>query len=126
MKVLHQMGTKVRKEHLVQTIILLYTFRKKAGSSHRMPSDIQLLHKTIANISGHVSSLNIDEMSTCYLYLRKMGMGHDQTLMQELLMRSLREIETTEEIVGLAALCRLVVGINAGRDFHTHVVFTLH
>lgn len=58
-------------------------------------------------------------MSTCYLYLRKLGVENTDPVLQDLLIQALNEIETSENIIGLPTLSRLVVGINSGRDFFT-------
>ncbi|XP_005177835.3 FAST kinase domain-containing protein 1, mitochondrial isoform X1 [Musca domestica] len=104
----------MQKEHVVQTIVLLWMFRRLNDvDNHR-----SILDKIEPLLMQYVEQLNVNEISTCYLYIRKMGEENSHPLLQELLTRALNCVENSD-VVGLPALSRLIVGINAGRNFFT-------
>ncbi|XP_073823104.1 FAST kinase domain-containing protein 1, mitochondrial isoform X2 [Musca autumnalis] len=114
MNITDSLLTQMHKEHVVQTIVLLWMFKRQNDVGNLKP----MLDKIMPLLKQYVDELNVNEMGTCYLYLRKMGEENSHPLLQELLTRSLDIVEKSE-LVDLPALSRLVVGINAGRNFFT-------
>lgn len=112
---LKQIEGNMQKEHVVQSIILLWMFYKQNDVDNHK----SLLDKLKRILMENIKKLNITELSTCYLCLRKMDEDNSQPLMRDLLMTALKEVESSEEIISLTALSRLVVGINTGRNFFT-------
>ncbi|TMW43306.1 hypothetical protein DOY81_011615 [Sarcophaga bullata] len=109
----------LQKEHIVQSIILLWMFNRQSNLSFQQPLEQKIIEFLMPILNKYVPILNINEMSTSYLYLRKMGVENTNPEMQKILTNALHEIEHSGEVVCLAALSRLVVGINTGRDFFT-------
>lgn len=94
-------------------------FNRQSNVSYQQPLEQKIIEFLMPLLNKYVPVLNINEMSTSYLYLRKMGVENTNPEMQKILTNALHEIEDSGEIVGLAPLSRLVVGINTGRDFFT-------
>lgn len=78
-----------------------------------------LINYIILLLKDYVPKLNINELSTCYLYLRRMNVENNDPVLQQLLINALNKVDSSDDIIGLPALSRLVVGINTGRDFFT-------
>lgn len=97
-------------------------FNRQSNLSFQQPLEQEIIDFLLPLLNKYVPNLIINEMSTCYLYLRKMGVENAKPEMQNILTNALHEIENSEEIVCLPALSRLVVGVNTGRDFFTPMV----
>ncbi|KAM7353804.1 FAST kinase domain-containing protein 1, mitochondrial [Cochliomyia hominivorax] len=113
----------LNKEHIVQSIILLWIFNKQ-NNAHLQQTQAQLneqhfLEYVLPLLKENVPNLNINEMSTSYLYLRKMGVENTDPTMQQLLINALNEIDVSKDVIEMPALSRLVLAINTGRDFFT-------
>ncbi|XP_065357681.1 FAST kinase domain-containing protein 1, mitochondrial [Calliphora vicina] len=109
----------LHKEHIVQSVILLWMSNRQNNYANPQPIEQNFMEYLLPLLNENVPKLNTNEMTTCYLYLRKMGVENSEPVMQQLLMNALNEVESAEEIIGLPALSRLVVGITTGRDFFT-------
>ncbi|XP_013110669.2 FAST kinase domain-containing protein 1, mitochondrial [Stomoxys calcitrans] len=112
---LKEIHSQMGKEHIVQAIILQWMFCRQNDEDNKK----KILKKLLPLLGEYSSELNINEICTCYLYLRKMGVDSSHPLMEQLLMKVLKIFESPEETTSLTAMSRLVVGINTGRNFFT-------
>ncbi|XP_023306330.2 FAST kinase domain-containing protein 1, mitochondrial [Lucilia cuprina] len=112
----------LHKEHIVQSVILLWMFNRQTNSGtyqQEQSKEQNFMEYLLSMLSEYVVQLNANELSTCYLYLRKMGVKNTDPVLEQLLIKALNEVESSEDIISLPTLSRLVVGINSGRDFFT-------
>ncbi|XP_023166285.2 FAST kinase domain-containing protein 1, mitochondrial isoform X2 [Drosophila hydei] len=108
----------------VQCISVLWAHYQQLSSSEKTELTLQLQQLLLPSLAFHVPSMNIDQLSCCYLYLRKMHVPNSDHTLERILMRALEIIELTvdKELVALPALSRLLVAINLERDFFTPLV----
>ncbi|XP_075151344.1 FAST kinase domain-containing protein 1, mitochondrial isoform X2 [Haematobia irritans] len=114
--VIEDKNLRINKEHMVQAVILHWVF---FGRQNERDYNKKLTDKFLYLLGDHIENLNMNELCTCYLYLRKMDVDNYQTVMKDLLMNALSVVENSNEVVSLSALSRLVVAINTGRNFFT-------
>ncbi|XP_039478860.2 FAST kinase domain-containing protein 1, mitochondrial [Drosophila santomea] len=110
--------------HVVEGISLMWRLYHEADQPSRDAIMERVLLKVLATLSPHVHQLEINDLSRCYLYLRKMHIPNSEPVVEALLTRALHLIEgqVDNEVVPLTALSRLSVGINLERDFFTPLV----
>ncbi|XP_052837250.1 FAST kinase domain-containing protein 1, mitochondrial isoform X1 [Drosophila gunungcola] len=84
----------------------------------------RVLKEALPMLGPHIGQLEVNDLSRCYLYLRKMHISNSEPAVEAVLMRALELIEgqVHGETIPLTALSRLSVGINLERDFFTPLV----
>lgn len=77
-------------QHLVQSVLMLWTFCRNIGN-HIAPEI--LAHKEFGTILDglhlQVENMHSTELSCCYLYLLKIGVNNTDKLMRDLLLKNL-------------------------------------
>ncbi|XP_030241889.1 uncharacterized protein LOC115563291 [Drosophila navojoa] len=109
--------------HRVQCISMLWALYQQLSGSEKSELTVQL-QQLLPSFAFHVASMSMDQLSCCYLYLRKMHVPNSEPTLERILMRALEMIELAvdKELVALPALSRLLVAINLERDFFTPLV----
>ncbi|EDW54456.1 FAST kinase domain-containing protein 1, mitochondrial [Drosophila sechellia] len=114
----------LQSSHVVKGISLLWTLYYDAEQTSKDAITDRVLHNVLPKLAPYVHQLEIDDLSRCYLYLRKMHIPNSEAVVEAVLTRSLQLIESQgdDEVIPLTALSRLSVGINLERDFFTPLV----
>ncbi|KAH8281969.1 hypothetical protein KR054_004538 [Drosophila jambulina] len=112
--------------HLVESISLLWQHYQGLDQPGRDALTKRVLKEVLPHLSGHqIDQLDTNDLSRCYLYLRKMRVANHEPSLEAVLTRVLRLIDSAvdgNEVIPLTALSRLSVGINLERDFFTPLV----
>lgn len=109
------------RNHFVQSILVFKDIFQDSKNSLVIG---ELLEVILNGLEPHVKSINITELSCCYLCLRKFEVPNVNLVMRQLLLVALKKILITsaDKPIALSALSRLAVGINIGNDFHIPTV----
>ncbi|XP_030555917.1 uncharacterized protein LOC115759182 [Drosophila novamexicana] len=114
--------------HQVQCISLLWPHFQRLAASEKEALTAQLQQRVPKTLTPQlVAALDVNDLSCCYLYLRKMHVPNSDDTLERILLRALNIIELATEgqqlrLVPLPALSRLLVAINLERDFFTPLV----
>ncbi|XP_017056431.1 uncharacterized protein LOC108098194 isoform X2 [Drosophila ficusphila] len=84
-----------------------------------------LLREVLPMLGPQIDQLGVNDLSRCYLYLRKMHIPNSEPVVEAVLVRALQQIDNQLHgavVTPLTALSRLSVGINLERDFFTPLV----
>lgn len=110
--------------HLMQCISALWIYYQRLTSSEMEALKDRIQRQLLPNLDQHIGTMDVNDLSCCYLYLRKMHVPNSNTTLEEILTRALHIIDMEQEssLVPLPALSRLLVGINLERDFFTPLV----
>ncbi|XP_034099908.2 FAST kinase domain-containing protein 1, mitochondrial isoform X1 [Drosophila albomicans] len=111
-------------EYQVQAILMLWSYYQRLPNTARPLLTKQLNKKIVPHLLSQIPNMDINELSVCYLYLRKMHVPNSDGTLQSILSRGLKLIELAvgKDLIPLQALSRLLVGINLERDFFTPLV----
>lgn len=116
----------MERSHLVESISLLWQHYQGLDQSGRDALSKRVLREVLPYLSPcHIGQLDTNDLSRCYLYLRKMRIANREPAVEAVLLRVLRLIDGAvdgHEMIPLTALSRLSVGINLERDFFTPLV----
>ncbi|XP_030377420.1 uncharacterized protein LOC115626256 isoform X2 [Scaptodrosophila lebanonensis] len=110
--------------HIVQCLSLLWADYKGLTAPAKVALTERLLQEVLPMLEPHIPFMNINELSCCYLYLRKMYVSNRESPLEQILLRALHLVEITDpaSLLPLTALSRLSVGINLEREFFTPLV----
>ncbi|KAH8375089.1 hypothetical protein KR093_003698 [Drosophila rubida] len=108
----------------VHWITMLWIYYQRLQITEKSSLTKQLQTQLLPHILTQISDMHINELSCCYLYLRKMNVPNSDYAVQSMLTRALKIIEdgVGKELISLQALSRLSVAINLERDFFTPLV----
>ncbi|XP_043644676.1 FAST kinase domain-containing protein 1, mitochondrial [Drosophila teissieri] len=114
----------MQSSHVVEGISLLWKLYHDTDQPSRDAITERVLLRVLPILSPYVNQLEINDLSRCYLYLRKMHIPNSEAVVEAVLTRALQLIdpEVKDEAVPLTSLSRLSVGINLERDFFTPLV----
>ncbi|KAL7738775.1 hypothetical protein ACLKA6_001174 [Drosophila palustris] len=115
----------------VQGVAMLWMYYQRMTTEEKLSLTEQLQAQLMPLMETHISAMDIDELSSCYLHLRKMHVPNSDSTLERILARALKliELEVGGEVIPLSALSRLLVAINLERAFFTPLVcrnFTPH
>lgn len=115
----------------VQGILKLWMHYQRMALEDKLTLSDQLQTQVMPQLETHISEMDIEELSCCFLYLRKMHVPNSDCTLERILTRALKiiELEVGKELIPLPALSRLLVAVNLKRDFFTPLVcrnFTPH
>ncbi|KAH8281222.1 hypothetical protein KR044_011662 [Drosophila immigrans] len=116
----HSLDTKQQ----VQAISMLWIYYQRLPTTEKPRLTEQLQKQLLPHLLTRVPGMDIDDLSCCYLYLRKMHIPNSDKTLESILTRALKVIElrVKKELIPLQALSRLSVAINLERDFFTPLV----
>ncbi|KAL5276542.1 hypothetical protein ACFFRR_002016 [Megaselia abdita] len=104
-----------KKEHFVQSVILLWDFARNGKSLESISENF------LENLKPFISEMNPIEVSCCYLYLKKLLVASSHPTMEALLEKSLDFIKSGDP-VPLSALSRLCIAVGSNTHFHIYMV----
>lgn len=104
-----------RKEHFVQSVVLLWDFARKDKKFCEIPESFLL------DMIPFINEMNAIEVSCCYLYLKKLQIESFQETMEALLQKALDSVIAMEN-VPLSALSRLCIAVGSNTHFHIYLV----
>ncbi|KAH8381136.1 hypothetical protein KR200_003612 [Drosophila serrata] len=111
---------------LVESISLLWKHYQGLDQPGRDTLTKRVLKEVLPQLSTHhIDHLDTNDLSRCYLHLRKMRIANHEPAVEAVLMRALRLIDSAVDgsyVIPLTALSRLSVGINLERDFFAPLV----
>ncbi|XP_055847708.1 FAST kinase domain-containing protein 1, mitochondrial-like isoform X2 [Episyrphus balteatus] len=118
-------GARFQSAHLVQSVILLWDFCRRAENGVSEVQGIIKAHgqfeELLAKLLESVENLNPNEMTCCFLYLKRIGLNSEHKIIQDLLFSILEKIRKGENIP-LSALSRFCVAIGTDKIFNTSFV----
>lgn len=104
-----------KKEHYVQSVILLWELARNGQSLETLPSNF------LEDVKSYIEEMNPVENSCCYLYLKKLLVASSHPTMEALLQQVLDSIQNGDE-VPLSALSRLSIAVASNTHFHIYMV----
>ncbi|XP_016978332.1 uncharacterized protein LOC108044000 isoform X2 [Drosophila rhopaloa] len=110
--------------HAAEGISLLWQAYQGMDQQEKDAITERVLKEALPILGPHVDHLDVNDLSRCYLYLRKMHIQNCEPTVEAVLTRALYLIESQVhgQVIPLTALSRLSVGINLERDFFTPLV----
>lgn len=110
--------------NITQCISALWIYYQRIDSSEMETLTERVQKELLPTMDKHIGTMDANDLSCCYLYLRKMHVSNSNTTLERILMQALHiiDIEQNRSLVPLSALSRLLVGINLERDFFTPLV----
>ncbi|XP_017079482.2 FAST kinase domain-containing protein 1, mitochondrial [Drosophila eugracilis] len=110
--------------HVVEGISLLWQQYQDVEQLSRGGITERLIMSVLPILAPCIEQINVDDLSRCYLYLRKMHVPNSEPVVEAVLIKALSLIEkqVNVAIIPLTSLSRLSVGINLERDFFTPLV----
>lgn len=110
--------------NITQCISALWIYYQRLTTSEMENLTDRVQQELLPNLDKYISTMNVNDLSSCYLYLRKVRVPNSNTTLERILMRALHIIDSEQNrsLVPLSALSRLLVGINHERDFFTPLV----
>ncbi|KAH8298025.1 hypothetical protein KR018_004787 [Drosophila ironensis] len=114
----------LQRTHLVEGISLLWHHYQGLDPPERSALSQDILGGILPRLDPHIGQLELEELSRCYLYFRKMHIANSEPTVEAVLSRALLLINSQvgKEVAPLSALSRLSVGVNLERDFFTPLV----
>ncbi|XP_055920342.1 FAST kinase domain-containing protein 1, mitochondrial isoform X2 [Eupeodes corollae] len=118
-------GAQFQPAHVVQTVILLWDFCRKLESqtseAQKVIKEDEKFEILLAKLLEAVEDLNPNEMTCCYLYLKRIGLDPKHKLMQQLMVCILETIKKGDNIP-LSALSRFSVAVSTDKTINTSLV----
>ncbi|KAH8404356.1 hypothetical protein KR222_004911 [Zaprionus bogoriensis] len=108
----------------IECISALWIHYQRQATPDREALTVRLRQHLLPLLEQHIAAMDVNELSCCYLYLRKMQVLNSEAAVERILMRALHIVdhEVDRSVVPLTALSRLLVGINKDRNFFTPMV----
>ncbi|XP_017004207.2 uncharacterized protein [Drosophila takahashii] len=114
----------LQSSHVVEAISLLWQHYQDMDQPGREAITQRVLVDILPMLGPCINQLEVNNLSRCYLYLRKMHIPNCEPVVEATLIRALQVVEAQVHgaVIPLTALSRLSVGINLERDFFTPLV----